>query len=94
MHVEEKLSTTRLDPDTEKILTRGVRKVSFSYKGRTAIVDMPGWYPADGDEGIHTREDCKASDRALNRLKAEVDKLLLPEEIQTARGSERNVQPW
>ena len=31
---------------------------------------MPGWYCDASDESIHTGEDMKVSDRALNRLKA------------------------
>ena len=31
---------------------------------------MPGWYCEESDESIHTGEDMKMSDRALNRLKA------------------------
>jgi len=87
MQKEDNLPMTRFDPDTGKTLTRDVRRVTFTYKGKSIEVDMPGWYPSDSNEGVHTRADCKVSDRALNRLKAEVDNLLLPEQIQSVRKS-------
>jgi HTH-type transcriptional regulator/antitoxin MqsA len=44
-------------------------------KGARTTVDMPGWYCEESDESIHTGEDMKASDRALNRLKATTEGL-------------------
>ena len=35
---------TIIDPETGEDLHRGVRKVTFSYKGESIEVDMPGWY--------------------------------------------------
>jgi hypothetical protein len=46
---------------------------------------MPGWYCYAADESIHTGEDMKVSDRALNRLKAATEGLPLPEEIKRIR---------
>ncbi len=46
---------------------------------------MPGWYCEESDESIHTGEDMKMSDRALNRLKAATEGLPLPEEIKRIR---------
>ena len=61
---------TRIHPETGEILRRDVRPVEFSYKGEKIFVDMPGWYPAEGDEGIFTHEDMKVSDQALRILKS------------------------
>lgn len=66
-------------------MQRGVRPMTLEYKGARAIFDMPGWYCEESDESIHTGEDMKASDRALNRLKASTEGLLLPEEIKRIR---------
>jgi len=52
------------------MLFQNVRPIEFSYKGEKITVNMPGWYPAEGDEGIFTRGDCKFSDKALRILKA------------------------
>ena len=61
---------TRVHPETGEILRRDVRPVEFAYKGEKIIVDMPGWYPNSGDDGIFTHEDMKVSDQALRILKS------------------------
>ncbi len=72
-------------PKTGAPMQRGVRPMTLVYKGATAVFDMPGWYCEASDESIHTGEDMKVSDRALNRLKASTDGLPLPEEIKRIR---------
>jgi HTH-type transcriptional regulator/antitoxin MqsA len=64
---------------------RGVRPMTLRYKGARTTFDMPGWYCDASDESIHTGEDMKVSDRALNRLKAAAGGLPLPEEIKRIR---------
>ena len=64
---------------------RGVRPLTLAYKGESITVDMPGWYCDRSEESVHTGEDMKVSDRALNRLKARVEGLLGPEEIRRVR---------
>jgi HTH-type transcriptional regulator/antitoxin MqsA len=59
--------------------------MTLEYKGAHMTFDMPGWYCAASGESIHTGEDMKASDRALNRLKAVTEGLPLPEEIKRIR---------
>ena len=60
----------RICPETGQEMTRGVRPVTFSYKGYSETVEMPGWYTADGKHGIYNSEDTNVSDAALLRLKA------------------------
>ena len=60
----------KIHPETGEILHRDVRPMEFTYKGEKITVEMPGWYPAEGDDGIFTREDCKVSDQALRILKS------------------------
>ena len=64
---------TRIHPETGEILRRDIRPIEFAYKGEKIFVDMPGWYPEKGDEGIFTREDMLVSDQALRILKARVE---------------------
>jgi HTH-type transcriptional regulator/antitoxin MqsA len=64
---------------------RGVRPMTLEYKSAHTTIDMPGWYCDASEESIHTGEDMKVSDRALNRLKAETEGLPLPEEIRRIR---------
>lgn len=61
---------TRIHPETGEILHRDIRQIEFSYKGEKIFVDMPGWYPDEGDEGIFTHEDMVVSDQALRILKS------------------------
>jgi HTH-type transcriptional regulator/antitoxin MqsA len=72
-------------PETGAPLRRDVRPVTLTYKGESITVDMPGWYGDKPEESIHTGEDMKVSDRALNRLKARTEGLLEPEEIKRIR---------
>ena len=66
-------------------MQRGTRPMTLEYKGARATFDMPGWYCDVSKESIHTGEDMKMSDRALNRLKAATEGLPLPEEIKRIR---------
>lgn len=66
-------------------MVRGIKQLTLRYKGESITFDMPGWYSQASDEGIHSGEDMKVSDRVLNRLKARVEGLLEPEEIRRIR---------
>jgi len=77
--------TDPIDPKTGTPMWRGVRPMTLAYKGAEITIDMPGWYSDASDESVHSGEDMKASDRALNRLKAAQDGLPAPEEIKRIR---------
>jgi HTH-type transcriptional regulator/antitoxin MqsA len=64
---------------------RGVRSMTLRYQTETITFSMPGWYCDASDESIHTGDDMKVSDRVLNRLKAQFEGLLNPEEIRRIR---------
>jgi HTH-type transcriptional regulator/antitoxin MqsA len=64
---------------------RDTRPMMLEYKAQSITIAMPGWYCDKSDQSIHTGEDMKASDRALNRLKARTEGLLEPEEIRRIR---------
>jgi len=72
-------------PETGHPMRREVRPMTIEYKGRSLEVDMPGWYCEHCGEGVHSGKDMVVSDRALNRLKAEVNGLLLPETVKRIR---------
>jgi len=72
-------------PQTGQPMFRDVRPMTIAYKGHEATLDMPGWYCDVSDESFHTGEDMKMSDRALNRLKAQVEGLLAPEAVRRIR---------
>ena len=81
----DKESAKRVHPETGEELERGVRPMLIAYKGLSETVEMPGWYPKDSDDGIYGKEDRKVYGKAMRRLKARHEKLLLPEEIKTVR---------
>ena len=60
----------KIHPETGEILHRDIRPVEYTYKGEKITVNQPGWYPAEGDDGILTREDCDVADEALAIMKA------------------------
>jgi HTH-type transcriptional regulator / antitoxin MqsA len=75
----------RICPETGAALTRGTRPMTLSYKGRSIVIEMPGWYADGVEDGIHSGDDMKVSDRALHRLKAQAEGLLLPEDVRRIR---------
>lgn len=77
--------TNPVCPTTGAPMQRGVHPMTLEYKGASITFDMPGWYCEESGESIHTGEDMKVSDRALNRLKAEREGLPSPEEIKRIR---------
>ncbi len=77
--------TKPICPETGLPMERGERPLVLSYKDQTITVAMPGWYSEGSAEGVHTNEDMKVTDRALNVLKARADKLLEPLEIKRIR---------
>lgn len=79
------MSQAPLSPVTGKPMVRGVRPMTFRYKGETVTVEMPGWYCEDSDESLHVGKDMEVSDRALQIMKIRADGLLPPEEIRRIR---------
>ncbi|MBJ6802603.1 type II toxin-antitoxin system MqsA family antitoxin [Geomonas propionica] len=72
-------------PETGALMYRSARALTLTYKGQSITFEMPGWYCDQSEESIHTGEDLKVSDRMLNRLKADHEGLLPPEEIRRIR---------
>jgi HTH-type transcriptional regulator/antitoxin MqsA len=72
-------------PETGKPMVRDTRPMTFTYKGQSTTIDMPGWYCAESGESIHTGEDMKVSDAAMTALKIKVENLLTPEEVRRIR---------
>ncbi|WP_318861435.1 type II toxin-antitoxin system MqsA family antitoxin [Sinorhizobium meliloti] len=44
-----------------------------TYKGKSKTIELPGYYPENGNGGIHVGNDMAASDAALRALKEEVE---------------------
>ena len=60
--------TKQTCPRTRHPMVRDVRPLDIEYKGRSAVVQMPGWYCEHCGEGVHTAEDMIVSDSALKVL--------------------------
>ncbi|MBR2179418.1 MAG: hypothetical protein IJ862_03350 [Selenomonadaceae bacterium] len=67
---------TMIHPETREFLRRDVRAIDFTYKRETIVMNMPGWYPPEDDDGIFSMEDMKVHDKALDILKARHKKSL------------------
>lgn len=50
-------------------MARAVKPMEFAYKGHKVIMDQPGWYCVACGEGVHSGEDMKVSDHAVDILK-------------------------
>ena len=64
------MTETRIHPVTSKILRRDIRPQMVSFGSMTRVVDVPGWYPDDDSDSIHSGEDMAESDRTFGELKA------------------------
>lgn len=73
-------------------MARDIRSVTFTYRGESETVDMPGWYCQDCDEGLHYGPDMRVSDRALTVMKARAEGVLEPTAIRRVRKKLRLTQ--
>jgi HTH-type transcriptional regulator/antitoxin MqsA len=74
-----------IHPETGAVLKRGVRRKMLDYKGVQRAFDLPGWWPADGGDGVLEPADLKVSSRAFDELRTEVASLPQPDEIRRIR---------
>lgn len=79
------MADTMTSPETGEVLHRGVRPFIVTYKGKSITVELPGYYPANGDEGIHVGDDMAVTDAALRVLKEEIEGIPSPHTIRRVR---------
>lgn len=63
------MTDTRVHPVTGKELTRSVRVQAVSFGVLTAEVEVPGWYPDDVSDSIHSGADLEAKEAAFMALR-------------------------
>jgi HTH-type transcriptional regulator / antitoxin MqsA len=63
------VTDTRVHPETGKVLRRGVRSQTVSIGSMSRIVEVPGWYPDDDSDSIHSGGDLMTSDEAFRELR-------------------------
>lgn len=83
--MEKPMPETMISPETGAELRRGVRPFTVSYKGKSIAVELPGYYPENGDEGIHVGDDMAVTDAALRALKEEIEGIPSPTTIRRVR---------
>ncbi|SCB38929.1 type II toxin-antitoxin system MqsA family antitoxin [Rhizobium hainanense] len=86
------MATTKKDlpdmmvsPETGEMLHRGVRPFVVTYKGKSLTVELPGYYPENGDDGVHVGDDMSVTDAALRTLKEEIEGVPSPATIRRVR---------
>ncbi|TAI61162.1 type II toxin-antitoxin system MqsA family antitoxin [Bradyrhizobium sp. Leo170] len=79
------LPDTMVSPETGETLRRGVRALIVTYKGKSITVELPGYYPDNGDDGIHFGDDMAVTDAALRALKEEIEGIPSPATIRRVR---------
>jgi HTH-type transcriptional regulator/antitoxin MqsA len=65
------VSETRIHPETGKELRRGVRLQTLVVGSLARTVDVPGWYPDDDSDSVHSGVDLKTLDEAYKALREE-----------------------
>lgn len=63
------MTVTRIHPETGKTLRRGTRSRTIVFGSMSRVVEIPGWYPDDDSDSIHSGADLKASDEAFRELR-------------------------
>lgn len=64
------MTETRIHPETGRTLRRDVRPQVVAFGSMRRTVDLPGWYPDDDGDSIHTGAELAESDRVFQDLKA------------------------
>ena len=64
------MTETRIHPETGKTLCRAVRPQTVRFGSMARTVDVPGWYPDDESDSIHSGIDLAESDRVFQELRA------------------------
>lgn len=64
------VTKTRIHPETGKTLRRAVWPQIVAFGSFSRTVEVPGWYPDDDSDSIHSGEDLAESDRVYRELKA------------------------
>ena len=72
-------------PTCDAPMIRDVRPDVVTYKGEAAPMMQPGWYCTACDEIVLVGKDSAITEQTFIELKAKVDDILTPEEVQRIR---------
>jgi HTH-type transcriptional regulator/antitoxin MqsA len=76
---------TMISPVTGRMLRRDVRPFTVTYKDESVVVDLPGYYGDEEDDGVHVGDDMTVVDNTLRSLKERVDGIPAPATIRRLR---------
>src|SRR5262245_4340410 len=82
---EKRPAEMMISSETGETHTRGVRPFTVTYKGESATVELPGYYPPGDGDGVHVGTDMSVVDHALRELKELVDGVPTPSTIRRVR---------
>ena len=63
------MTETRIHPETGQILSRQVRMQTVAFGSLSREVEVPGWYPEDDGDSIHSGRDLAAKEVAFQELR-------------------------
>lgn len=64
------MTQTRIHPETGQVLRRDARLQTVGVGSMSREVEVPGWYPEDDGDSIHSGAELQALDRAYLELRA------------------------
>jgi HTH-type transcriptional regulator/antitoxin MqsA len=64
------MTETRIHPETGKVLSRDTREQIVRFGTLSQKVLVPGWYPDDDGDAIHSGRDLAESDEVYKKLRA------------------------
>lgn len=64
------MAQTRIHPQTGQILIRSVREQTVCVGSLSRTIEVPGWYPEDDSDSIHSGTDLQALNEAYKELRA------------------------
>lgn len=65
------MTKARIHPETGKTLRRGVRPHVVYVGSLSRVLEVPGGYPSDGSDALHSGADLKASNEAFKAMRKE-----------------------
>lgn len=63
------MTQTRIHPETGQALSRSFRDQTVNVGSLSRTVEVPGWYPSDGSDSIHSGADLQALNEAYKELR-------------------------
>ena len=63
------MTQTRIHPETGQVLRRDARLQTVSVGSMSREVEVPGWYPEDDSDSIHSGAELQALDQAHLELR-------------------------